>query len=59
MPLRAYHRYRSKPAHRFRKYPCGEVFDMHGHEAVGVDEGVVAIRGSSYFGGCKAGDDSH
>ena len=23
-----------KPAHRFRKCPCGEVFDMHGPEAV-------------------------
>jgi hypothetical protein len=23
-----------KPAHRFRKCPCGEVFDMHGPEEV-------------------------
>jgi len=36
-----------KPAHRFRKCPCGEVFDMHGPEAVLVH---VSPR---YCGGAK------
>jgi hypothetical protein len=36
-----------KPAHRFRKCPCGEVFDMHGPEQVWVHVPHITAAGAT------------